>query len=279
MQPRHLRLRPEADPQNTTQVLDEAINAGRNVIASVPIGTGIGPGVLPLAEAYVDWVAGVENQLHAVTLDFDVVEALHTSRYWRIRQLHEEPQRPVELVRAEIQQQTGWLEALRSDLQLRLSRIEAASGDPAVVDTNVLLEFMPPREVDWISVTGRPSVRLIVPLRVIEELDILKYDRRRQDRAERARRILPQLEAAVGTAGAPSELRAGTTIEVLIEPTPRYRPTDADEEILETCRELQQYGSRPVSLVTADTALRLRAQALNVSAVQMPSEYARLRAN
>jgi rRNA-processing protein FCF1 len=279
MQPRHLRLRPEADPQNTIRVLAEAINAGRNVIASVPIGTGIGPGVLPLAEAYVDWVAGVENQLHAVTLDFDVVEALHTSRYWRIRQLHEEPQRPVELVRAEIKQQTGWLEALRSDLQLRLSRIEAASGDPAVLDTNVLLEFMPPREVDWISVTGRPSVRLIVPLRVIEELDILKYDRRRQDRAERARRILPQLEAAVGTAGAPSELRPGTTIEVLIEPTPRYRPTDADEEILETCRELQQYGSRPVSLVTADTAMRLRAQALNVSAVQMPSEYARLQAN
>jgi rRNA-processing protein FCF1 len=260
-------------------MLDEASNTGRNVIASVPIGTGIGPGVLPLAEAYVDWVAGVENQLHAVTLDFDVVEALHTSRYWRIRQLHEEPQRPVELVRAEIQQQTGWLEALRSDLQLRLNRIEAASGDPAVLDTNVLLEFMPPREVDWISVTGRPSVRLIVPLRVIEELDILKYDRRRQDRAERARSILPQLEAAVGTAGAPSELRPDTTIEVLIEPTPRYRPTDADEEILETCRELQQYGSRSVSLITADTAMRLRAQALNVSAVQMPSQYARLRAN
>ena len=45
------------------------------------------------------------------------------------------------------------------------------------------------------------------------------------------------------------------------------------------CRELQQYGSRSVSLITADTAMRLRAQALNVSAVQMPSQYARLRAN
>jgi predicted ribonuclease YlaK len=125
--------------------------------------------------------------------------------------------------------------------------------------------------------TGRRLVRLIVPLRVIEELDILKYDRRRQDRAERARRILPQLEAIVGTAGAPSELRPGTTIEVLIEPTPRYRPTDADEEILETCRELQQYESRPVYLVTADTAMRLRAQALNLRVVRMPSEYSRSR--
>lgn len=122
-------------------------------------------------------------------------------------------------------------------------------------------------------------MRLIVPLRVIEELDILKYDQRRQDRAERARRVLPQLEAAVGTAGASSELRPGTTIEVLIEPSPRYRPTDADEEILETCRELQQYGSRSVSLVTADAAMRLRAQALNMSAIRMPSQYARPRDN
>ena len=230
MQPRRLRLKREADPRDTIRALDEAINAGRNVIATAPTGTGIGPGVLPLAAAYVDWLAGVENQLHAVTLDFDVVEALHTSRYWRIRQLHEEPQRPVELVRAEMQQQTGWLEALRTDLQQRVNRIDAASGDPAVLDTNVLLEFVPPQDVDWISVTGRASVRLIVPLRVVEELDVLKYDRRRQDRAERARRILPQLEAAVGTGGAPSELRPETTIEVLIEPTPRHRPTDADEE-------------------------------------------------
>ena len=98
------------------------------------------------------WLAGVESQLQAVTFDFGVVDALHTSRYWRIHQLHEEPHRPVQLVRAEIGQQTGWLEALRDDLQLRLDRVDAASGAPTVLDTNVLLEFVPPRHVDWIAV-------------------------------------------------------------------------------------------------------------------------------
>ena len=39
-------------------------------------------------------------------------------------------------------------------------------------------------------------MRLIIPQRVIEELDTLKYDRRHQDRAERARRILSSAGSA-----------------------------------------------------------------------------------
>jgi hypothetical protein len=279
MQPRRLRLKHDVDPRVAIGILTEAITAGGNIVASVPAGTGIGPDALRLSDGYVGWVEGLERALQSLSFDFDVVEALQTNRYWRIRQLHEEPVRPTQLVEAEIRQQTGWLQALRDDLQLRVDRIDAARGDPVVLDTNVLLEFVPPRQVDWISVTGAESVRLIVPLRVVEELDVFKYDRRRQDRAERARGILPQLEASVGSAGVPSELRAGTTIEVLIEPSPRYRPTDADEEILDTCRELQQYRGGRVTLVTADTAMRLRAQASRVAVLRMPSQYSRRRAN
>lgn len=277
MRSHRLRLKPGVDARVAVQTLDELITAGRNVIGSVPGGTEIGPGVLPLAEAYVGWVEGVETHLQVLTFDFDVLDALQTGRYWRIRQLHEEPVWPTQVVRAEIAQQTSWLESLRDDLQLRIDRVAAAPGDPTILDTNVLLEFVPPPQVDGTSVTGSPSVRLIIPLRVVEELDLMKYDRRRQDRAERARNILPQLEASVGNAGTPRQLRANTTIEVLIEPSPRYRPTDADEEILETCRELQQHGQPQVMLVSVDTAMRLRAQALNVAVIPMPSEYSRRR--
>ena len=45
--------------------------------------------------------------------------------------------------------------------------------------------------------------RLVVPLRVVEELDLLKYDRRRQDRAERARNTIRLLDGWVGSAGEP----------------------------------------------------------------------------
>ena len=44
------------------------------------------------------WVEDVEGQLDALSVDLDLIDALHTSRYWRIRQLHEEPIRPVALV-------------------------------------------------------------------------------------------------------------------------------------------------------------------------------------
>ena len=273
MQPTRLRLRPGVDPRHAIKTLNRLLDEAGQIAGSVHVGSG--PDALPLAEKYVDWVENVEGQLHSLTLDFGVAEALHTGRYWRIRQLHEEPVRPYYMVQAEIRQQTSWLEALRDDLRRRLARIDAGQGDPTVLDTNVLLEFVPPVDVNWKAVTGSESVRLVIPLRVVEELDVMKYDRRQQDRADRARRILPQLEAVLGNAGAPSELRPGTTIEVLIEPAPRYRPTDADEEILETCRELQQYEGRGVKLVTNDTTMLLRARGLGITAIRMPGDYTR----
>jgi hypothetical protein len=275
MRPLRLYLKPGVDPRAAVSVLTDVVNAGRNVVASVPGGTLIGPGAIPLAEAYVRWVENVEGQLDALSLDLDLIDALHTSRYWRIRQLHEEPIRPVALVQAEIDRQTRWLEALRNDLQQRIHRAAAAHGAPAVVDTNVFLEFMPPAQIDWRSLLATPSVRLVVPLRVVEELDLLKFDRRRPDRADRARRILPQLAEALGDGGAPSELREGTTIEVLSGPAPRVRPSDADEEVLQTCQELEQFGGHPVTLISPDTAVRLRAQGLAIRAIPMPSQYLR----
>ncbi len=141
------------------------INDGRTVIASVASGTGIGPGALPLAETYVRWLEGVETHVQVLTFDFDVIDALQTGRYWRIRQLHEEPIWPTQLGRAEIEQQTRWLEALRDDLRLRITRMAGAPGDPTVLDTNVPLEFGPAAQIDWTALTGSPAVRLVIPLR------------------------------------------------------------------------------------------------------------------
>jgi predicted ribonuclease YlaK len=112
-------------------------------------------------------------------------------------------------------------------------------------------------------------------LRVVEELDLRKYERRRQDRAERARNAIRLLDGWVGSAGEPGEVRADSTIEVMVEPSPRVRPTDADEEILSTCSELQQYVGPSVKLVTADMAMCVRAQGLGVPVVRMPERYQR----
>jgi hypothetical protein len=67
----------------------------------------IGPGTVPLATAYVQWVERVEGQLRSLAIDPDLSAALQNERYWRVRQLHEEPILPYQLVQAEVDQQTS----------------------------------------------------------------------------------------------------------------------------------------------------------------------------
>jgi len=201
---------------------------------------------------------------------------LQTPRYWQVRALDEASTRPWPLVEAEIRFQTGVLERLADDLDERVRRLASAPGHLTVVDTNILLEYVPPREIPWTRIVGHSQVRLVVPLRVIEELDAKKYAARR-DLADRARRILPGLESVVGSGGVPGDLRDGVTIEVPVDAGSRRRPQDADEEVLATCHELRQVAGGDVTLISADTAMRLRAQAQRLSVLTMPAKYERPR--
>ncbi len=56
----------------------------------------------------------------------------------------------------------------------------------------------------------------------------------------------------------------------------RCRPDDADEEVLETCRELQQFTGKQVTLVTGDVASHLLAQPSGIAAIEPPAEYQRV---
>jgi hypothetical protein len=82
--------------------------------------------------------------------------------------------RPAPLVEAEVAWQRGALEELVADLQARVDRL-SANGTIAVLDTNILLQYEEPSKVPWRDVLAVQSVRLIVPLRVVEELDAKKY--------------------------------------------------------------------------------------------------------
>jgi predicted ribonuclease YlaK len=117
------------------------------------------------------------------------------------------------------------------------------------------------------------SVRLIVPLRVVEELDAKKYGRS-DVLAQRARDVLPWLEATILRDG--GVVRADTTIEVPIDSARRERPDDADREVLDECHELREFGGQDVTLITGDTSLRLRAHAAGIPARQLDDKYLRI---
>jgi hypothetical protein len=270
MAPRRLYLKTGVDPANAGRILGELLNAANRVM-----GVGGGPGsVERLRDEYLSWVEMVEPQLQWLATDGEVLSMFQTERYWRIRELFQGGTRPWPLIDGELEIQKTALQRMADDLGERVASATAAPGALTVLDTNSLLEFLPPDQIPWATLIGMTQIRLVVPLRVVEELDTKKYAARK-DLAQRARRLLSWLEDLLGESTS-AQLQADVTIEVPIDSGPRRRPTDADEEILDSCREWQQLSEVSVRLVTADTGMRLRAQALGLAVVRLPARYERV---
>jgi hypothetical protein len=262
-----LRFHEETNLEGVIGRLSECVLRGENLVVSFP---ATEPEVVRLAD-YVAWVESTEKQLRNVFSDVGVVHQLRSTTYWAIRQ---SAPRCLDLISTEVTEQVSWLEALIDRLRVIAVRLEAAPGRATVLDTNVLLHYQPPWDVEWPTVTGEEEVRLVLPLRVVEELDEKKY-MSRGDLADRARRLLSQLWQRLGeSAGGPVRLRGKTTIEVPVEDGRRERSLDADEEILDSCEQLRNVGRAPI-LVTADTSMSLRAKARRLDVTPMPERYRR----
>ena len=116
----------------------------------------------------------------------------------------------------------------------------AGTDHLAVMDTNAFLHYRLFNQVDWSEVVGSSAVRLVVPLRVIDELDLKKAARRSELRG-RARTILRHLEGHLES----GEVRPGVRLDVVglaeLDPdTYRQPELAADVEILDVCE-----GSEP----------------------------------
>jgi hypothetical protein len=268
-----LYLKPGVDARHAAATLRAVIQEASQVQAAINAEI--------LLRNYFHWIEFAEPQLSTLTRDIELLTMLRTPTHWHIRTLalsvttHAPvAARPVPLVSQEIEFQTAVLQDLVADLDARIGRAVEGEGHITVIDTNLLLEYERPDNVPWDEIIKRRPARIVVPLRVIEELDEKKYDRR-PGLADRARRAASWLEGAVANAGAPKPLRDCATIEVLIDPGPRRRPPDADREILDDCHELHQLSGQPLTLVTGDTGMLLRAQAEAIAVVKMPETYAR----
>jgi hypothetical protein len=277
-QPLRLYLKDGVQPAQAVEALTSRILAATNLAGAVSPG-GVGPGseavYLERRQAdYLHWAEATEGQLGNVTHDAYVLALPYSPAHYEIRQLTPRSPRAIAFIDSEIARQVRSLEELREDLELRLGRARAAPGAIAILDTNVLLHHQLPDSVAWREVIGQESVRLVIPLRVIEELDEKKYSTSDKLRT-RARERLPKLYTMVGAGGAPRPLKDGHgTIEVFIEPGTRTRPADADTEILETARDLRRLSGQAVTIVTGDTGMRLRAEAEGLATAAMPAPSA-----
>ena len=69
-------------------------------------------------------------------------------------------------------------------------------------------------------------------------------------------------------------LRADATVELILADRPRYRPSDADEEVLEVAHDVLRFAGG-VKVLTADTGMRVRARSEGLDALFVPKHWRR----
>lgn len=249
-----MRLRPGVNPIDAARILRD--QAGPVLLGGAVVNAG-----QQVVNQYVSWVSTTERVLRNLFVDPDLA-ALHTARYWHIRDhLRVEPSaaRLHELVTDEGSWQGERLKAIASELDDLSSRLGAGAPTAtlAVVDTNVFLHCHPLETFDWTFVAPGP-VRVVVPIRVIEELD----DKKRyhdSDLADRARKRIKWLrDNLVPGSPASAGLKSGATLEMFVPPGARELRMSADTEILESCEMLETFVRRPLRIVTLDLGMELR---------------------
>jgi hypothetical protein len=175
-----------------------------------------------------------------------------------------------------IENQVKALEQARAELE-ELRKLAARPGLPVVYDTNMLNHWRQPGDVLWRDVFKAQGehvllTRLVIPLRVIDELDRQKYGQ--GDLANKAATAIRYLERVLKDTlpGQPIQLREGATLEVWVNTDDRG--SDADLSILRCAADLdnlhQDTGAR---VLTDDVGMRLRAQQMGLKALRLPQDY------
>jgi PIN domain len=265
-----VRLRPGASVDEAIRQL-EALSV--NVYSEATFG-GDRNNPTAVRDTYVHWANRTEQELRGILDRSQALEVFENPRHRDVCVMVPGSQL-ISMVHAEIDAKAGEFRAMASALVEARDRMRGSSGFPAIIDTNVLLEFLLPNQIKWHEVVGEPT-RLMLPLRVIEEVDAKKYDPKGRLR-QVARDLIPWLENLFpgSTSGpVPLEDPDASTIEILLADRPRHRPSDADEEILDVYQEVRLLAGR-AKLVTADGGMRLRARAEQVDVVAMPDKYLR----
>jgi rRNA-processing protein FCF1 len=201
---------------------------------------------------------------------------LYGDHYKMIREMSDYAARPSPLIDAETGRQIRVLEALKSGIQ-KLVSLRARHGVLAVLDTNVLMHFLPLNKIKWADVVGPGGqVRIVLPICVIDELDNKKYtgSDKMGGRAQKALKVLRCYRVDLRPGNA-ATLPDGTTVEILLDEPGRARLANPDEELRSRCMLLQRMLERPVTLVTGDFGAEVRAEAYGLRSAEMPEKYAK----
>ncbi|MEU9780912.1 PIN domain-containing protein [Streptomyces phaeochromogenes] len=252
-------------------------------------------GVQDYYRAYTDAVHETYPPLKQAFAAPDLGASLHSAAYWNLLPIGgartelgfiSDPGVVMNLRRAqraenqalitEIENQVKTLEQARAEFQA-LKTLAARPGLPVVYDTNMLNHWKQPGDVLWRDVFKAqnetvPVTRLVIPLRVIDELDEQKYGQ--GELAKKAATAIRYLERVLrgSKPGEPVELRRGVSLEIWVETDDRGG--DADLAILRCATDLETlHAGTGARVLTDDFGMRLRAQQMGLKVVSLPQSY------
>jgi hypothetical protein len=246
--------------------------------------------------AYTVAVHNTGPMLRRIFAEPDLAAGMYTPAYWNLLQIGD--RRTAVSFTNDPDIARGWANALRAQnnalageievqvhaLELVRSQFDALKelasrpGLPIVYDTNMLNHWQQPGDVRWRELFRErgevvPLARLVVPLRVIDELDRQKYGS--GDLAKKAATAIRYLDRVLADspAGEPVELRTGeSTLEVWLDTDDRS--SDADLAILRCAADLANlHPGTGARVLTDDVGMRLRAGQLNLPVVRLPAAY------
>lgn len=232
--------------------------------------TGVRADLTPMR--YAGFVDANEPMLRNTFPDPAVADGLLTERYWHI-QMDTKGALPSGsskfVINAEIGCQIERLTRIRAALET-LRQLADRGGHMIVLDANVYLHCQPFQQINWNQEMKLGEIRIVLPMVILDELDKVKY--MKGDRADRAASVakvldgfLPDMERQ-GYA----EVRKGVTIEIVTEEPGHRRHENHDTEMIQTAVVLKQATQLPVTVVTNDRGMRVRAHARGLTVWPVP---------
>lgn len=222
---------------------------------------------------YLRWVGECELLLRMVLESADVDRVLMTRRYWATLANQEFSTVNLAAVRQEVQDRQAMFDELARAVETERKRWTAPDPETyfIVADTNVYLHH--PDElvdVDWraaIDMANRvhSTVRLVIPLVVVDELD----DHKRNETRTRARLTLKALWDAFGAEptrpwiiNPAGEAGGKVTAELLVDNPGHHRLDRPDDELVDRALLLSAFvGVESLRFISYDTGAAFRARA------------------
>jgi hypothetical protein len=258
-----MRLVPGTSLEHADRVLREAETTWGNARA--------------MSNPYLDYTDAVHRTYATLRQVFAVPDlggGLHSATYWHVLS---NQKADYQAIGAEIEVQVETLKQARRDLD-ELKKLATQPGLPIVYDTNMLNHWQQPGDIRWRDVLRARTetsamARLVIPLRVLDELDKQKYGRDDGDLARKAATAIRYLERILrdGRPGRPVRLRDDATLEVWSEDD---RGGDADLAILRCAADLHNLCSGTgARVLTADLGMRMRAHQMGLQVLELPEGF------